>query len=101
VECPVCVFGDVTIGASADDGISSLAVDGSAYVGYRFTSNVELRIFGSVTHLTDAPYVHIPVNPTDPLRIDEDDLTSATVGAQFKIELGSRLKSLATTSVGF
>jgi hypothetical protein len=102
-ECPICPNvddRDITLRVTVDDGVSSLAVDGQAFVGYRF-GQAEIRLFANVTHLTDAPYIALPVNPAEALRIEEDDLTSATVGARFKIELGQRLKSVATTSVGF
>jgi hypothetical protein len=44
-------------------------------------------VFGSVTHFTDMPVVHLPISPLDDLRVDEDDLTAAAVGVCLLIEL--------------
>lgn len=103
LNCPdtICLFPGRTIRANVDDGISSLAADIEAYLGYHFLGGGELRAFASVTRLTSAPVVHIPVNPTDPLSIDEDGLTNATVGVNFTIELEALFGSVLQKAVEF
>ena len=92
VDCPLCPEeGDrnFTLRTSLDDGISSVALDAEAHVGYKFGDNITINIFGSVTHFTDMPVVHLPISPLDGLRVDDDDLTSATVGGRVTVHLGS------------
>lgn len=90
VDCPQCPLADdqnFTLRTSLDDGISSVALDAEAHVGYKFGEAVTINIFGSVTHFTDMPVVHLPISPLDDLRVDEDDLTNATVGVKVDVDL--------------
>jgi hypothetical protein len=92
---------DFALRRNFDKSDFSAIYGGEVFLGVS-TGNIEFRVFATVEHMTNVPVFAVPFTPVQqPIHLVDDDVTNATFGAQFKIELGSRLKSLATTSVGF
>jgi hypothetical protein len=92
---------DFLLRKNFDESNFSAIYGGEAFLGVS-TGRIQFQVFANIEHMTDVPAFDVPFSPAQqPIRLVEDDVTNATFGARFKIELGSRLKSLATTSVGF
>jgi hypothetical protein len=84
-----------------DESNFSAIFGSEAFLGWS-SGRIEIQVFANVEHMTNVPAFSVPFTPVQqPIHLIEDDVTNATFGARFKIDLGSRLKSLATTSVGF
>jgi hypothetical protein len=75
---------NVRLSQSFSESNFSAIWGGSAYVGYRFTPSAEVRMFGTIEHMTDVPYLVNPITPSQqPIHLAFDDLTEAVWGARF------------------
>jgi hypothetical protein len=77
VACPLCPEVDdhnFALRVDSDLGISSVALDAQAYIGYRFGEKTTVQMIVTATHFTDMPVMHLAVSPEDDTQIDEDEL---------------------------
>ena len=77
VDCPHCPHPDdrdVFLRVDSDLGLSSVALDAQAYIGYRFGERTTVQMIVTATHFTDMPVLHLAVSPEDLTHMDDDQL---------------------------